>query len=307
MAQPRNFVFTLNNYTDEEVELLKTSVQDQANYLVFGKEICPTTGTPHLQGYVEFKKKMRVNTISKMMNGRWFNRPSKGTAEQNKTYCKKEGDFYEYGTTDKKPGERTDIQKFQDVVKTGVLDKKRLREDFPEICAKYPRFVDSYIRDQLEVPKVPDHPFRPWQQALLDRLSCAPDTRTINFVVDYIGNEGKSWFAKKYMESHADSYLLRPGKHADMAYALPDVIRVLFIDATRKQVEYMPYTLLEELKDGLVMSSKYETTVKRYHNMHVVVLMNQDPDMTALSVDRYNVIHLNALPALASSFNNFHN
>lgn len=84
---------------------------------------------------------------------------------------------------------------------------------------------------------------------------------------------------------------MRPGKHADMTYMLPPTLRVLFLDCTRKQVEYMPYTFLEELKDGYVSCTKYESCVKKYPKLHVVVLMNQDPDVTALSEDRYSYIY----------------
>jgi len=44
MERSRNFVFTLNNYTTEEVELVK---EWDCKYLIFGKEI-GESGTPHL-------------------------------------------------------------------------------------------------------------------------------------------------------------------------------------------------------------------------------------------------------------------
>jgi len=52
----QRFVFTLNNYSEGEVAWLK-NVSDwpkQPKWLIFGKEICPTTGTPHLQGRIIF-------------------------------------------------------------------------------------------------------------------------------------------------------------------------------------------------------------------------------------------------------------
>lgn len=48
----RGFCWTLNNYTPEEVDFLEKL---ECQYMAFGREICPTTGTPHLQGYVYFK------------------------------------------------------------------------------------------------------------------------------------------------------------------------------------------------------------------------------------------------------------
>lgn len=76
-----------------------------------------------------------------------------------------------------------------------------------------------------------------------------------------------------------------------MAYALDPTIRVLFMDAPRsKQGEFIMYDFLEDLKNGFVFSSKYESRVKRLARVHIVVNMNEHPDMTKLSADRYHVI-----------------
>lgn len=299
--ESKRWCFTFNNYTDESIATLKTVIQELCKYLYWSHEVGHEMGTPHLQGYLELRDKMRGSTLARLFKDQQAKPKfiaAKGTAEENKTYIDKQ-DFigpkqiYCYGQPAKTaPGKRTDLQAFQESVKSGVMDRKRLREDFPEVCAKYPRFVDSYIRDQIQVPKEPDHPYRPWQQELAERLNQPADNRTVNFIVDRVGDQGKSWFAKKWLETHPNAFLMRPGKHADMAYILPDKLDVLFLDCTRKQLEYVPYTLLEELKDGYVMSTKYETMAKRYAPLHIVVLMNEQPDMAALSQDRYKVVHL---------------
>jgi len=49
----RNWVFTLNNYTDEDIARL-ASPYEQVKFIAYGKEIAPTTNTPHSQGYVIF-------------------------------------------------------------------------------------------------------------------------------------------------------------------------------------------------------------------------------------------------------------
>ncbi len=52
-VQSRRWIFTLNNYTEEEVADLERE-EEVFTYLLFGKEIVSSTGTPHLQGYFEF-------------------------------------------------------------------------------------------------------------------------------------------------------------------------------------------------------------------------------------------------------------
>jgi len=85
--------FTINN---PSASSMKDFEPTQYEYLVYGREKAPGTGTEHLQGYVVFndrKRMAQVRTVSK--TAYWV--PAKGTAEQNRTYCTKDGDFVEEG------------------------------------------------------------------------------------------------------------------------------------------------------------------------------------------------------------------
>ena len=56
-----------------------------------------------------------------------------------------------------------------------------------------PRFFADFIDDHLDVDDpVQTHPLRGWQQELYSCLTKAPDPRHIIFVVDTVGNQGKS-------------------------------------------------------------------------------------------------------------------
>lgn len=90
----RAYCFTYNNYTEEDLQkLLNYSL---ANYVIIGREIAPTTGTPHLQGYMRFTNAIRFVSLVKAFPGVHFE-VAKGTFEQNVNYCCKENNFVERG------------------------------------------------------------------------------------------------------------------------------------------------------------------------------------------------------------------
>jgi len=71
-ALSRYYVFTLNNYTDEEKRLIKKAVESKTcigrtkhviTYCCYGEEK-GESGTPHLQGYLECSSQGIVDSIS---------------------------------------------------------------------------------------------------------------------------------------------------------------------------------------------------------------------------------------------------
>jgi len=82
------------------------------------------------------------------------------------------------------------------------------------------------------------------------------------------------------------------GKHADIAYAYKKRTNYYF-DFPRTMEEHTPYDLVEKFKDGLVFSSKYESTLKVFKNPKVLVCSNFRPIESKLSADRWNIITLN--------------
>lgn len=94
----RNWCFTLNNYTDADI-LLLDAVGPTVVYLIYGKELAPDTGTPHLQGFICFADAKSLSATKKVPGlGRAHLEIKKGTFEEASDYCKKEGDFKEYGS-----------------------------------------------------------------------------------------------------------------------------------------------------------------------------------------------------------------
>lgn len=284
MSRAKHWCFTLNNYTSDDIERIHAS-REKYEYCIYGKEV-GESGTPHLQGFVTFKSRVRRNYCIETIGQAHFSVAR--NVEHSIHYCKKEGDYCEIGAKSENQGQRSDLKAFKKAVTEGTVDMKSLRENFSEICAKYPKFVQDYLQDHRPKKTVPFFPLRPWQQALYDNLKLPPDDRKIYFIVDLLGNSGKSWFAHYYCMLHEKAQVLLPGKKADMIYALNPDVRVLFIDAPRsKQGDFIQYDFLEEVKNGYIFSPKYESQVKTMSPCHVVIFMNENPDMSKLSADRY--------------------
>lgn len=101
----RNVCFTLNNYSEEDLNKLKSL---ECKYIVIGKEIGKSK-TKHLQGYIEFYNQKDFSWLKKF-NERIHWEKRYGTSKQASDYCKKEDkEAFEKGTISR-PGSRTDLQ-----------------------------------------------------------------------------------------------------------------------------------------------------------------------------------------------------
>lgn len=104
--QYRRWAFTINNYTDEEVASVKALVPSVCNYIAFSKEVGQVTGTPHLQGYFEFQKKVTLSGLKKLMPRGHFE-PARGDCFANIKYVAKSGvDVYKDGESIEEAQER---------------------------------------------------------------------------------------------------------------------------------------------------------------------------------------------------------
>lgn len=121
----RRFLFTINNYTDDDVTTVENAVESGgARYLIYGKEIAPTTGTPHLQGYVEWQKTIRTGMCCRLLGGRAHLKIPRSTEEDRnhcRDYCKKDGDWKEFGVWIKGQGARADLDEVRNIALVGGM------------------------------------------------------------------------------------------------------------------------------------------------------------------------------------------
>lgn len=164
MSKQRAWVFTVNNYGEDDVKQL----QDLGyKYLIIAKEHeckeCATDAdTPHLQGYLEMRNQVRFNTLHTAVPRAHFE-PRRATADSAIAYCKKgcqshaeweadgvdgpnygkHADFVEYGTPPAQ-GKRNDLHALRDAIKANPnIHTRVLLDDHAHAFARFPRFIEA--------------------------------------------------------------------------------------------------------------------------------------------------------------------
>lgn len=148
----RGWCLTLNNYTEDD-ELVCYDIALMCKYCVFGKEV-GESGTAHLQGFVYFDTLKSFDQIQLLFDGRAHLERMQGTPKQASDYCKKDGDFFEYGQlplSDREKGERGK----QSIEERWTLAKAGRFEELPPEQIKtyqfiHARYTQVHDREQLD-------------------------------------------------------------------------------------------------------------------------------------------------------------
>lgn len=281
----RRYCFTINNPIESDYSNLTLDALN-AKFLIYQHET-GTNGTPHIQGYVEFGRVVR-HSACKHLLPRAHIESAKGDRESNVKYCSKEpriGETVRLGK-DGGQGRRNDIKEYVASVRRGSTDSELL-DEHPSAYARYPRLKQQIAIADRRIQPVPLREFREWQRSVLELLKSPPHPRRIHWYWDRTGNTGKTALARHLVSNH-NAFYATGGKHADIlcAYALEPVI---VFDLPRAYKDKVPYCVLENLKNGMIFSSKYESRTLIFDVPHVIVFANFEPDKDQLSEDRWDV------------------
>lgn len=248
----KNWCFTLNNYTEQEINALLAFLASSKQYVFQEEE--GEEKTPHLQGCVQFKNQTRFSTISKI-NPRihWEHCRSWKHAC---AYCSDEDK--------RKPNGR--------IWNKGVI-------------------IIEKLKDPLQGKEL-----HPWQKDILDIIKKEPHDRTIHWYYEYEGNVGKTSLAKHICMNYPALYV--SGGAKDIKYAIAEYVKtnnlkVAIFDIPRDKENYMVYSALEEVKNGIFFSPKYEAGMVMFNTPHVIVFANFHPQLeNTLSQDRWHIVNL---------------
>lgn len=245
VVQAKLWCFTLNNYLETDIEELKNKFNTICSKWIIGKEV-GEQGTPHLQGFCYFLKKLRPLELKLNPKIHW--EKCKGTEQDNIIYCSKENNF---------------------IKSNNCIVPKPLK----------------IIKD-----------LKPWQSDLEKLLLEEPEDRKIIWVYENIGKVGKSAFSK-YLINTYDSLYITEGKKTDIInmvynYVLCKELNIVILDVPRDNKNKISYKSLEEIKNGIICNTKYETGCKVINPPHIIVFSNYPPETERLSLDRWDIYEI---------------
>ena len=264
MSDPKSsvWIFSVTWFTDIASQSVAHKAFEQlAKRYIYQFEKCPSTGSIHLQGYVNLRKKSYhtgkklAATLSGLgLKGVTCKPASNAGKVALQSYCMKE--------------------------------ETRVHGPF----ADHP----IYLGQDLVCMRKP----RPWQEEVMNIIKWEPDDRSIYWIHDETGNVGKSKLlkylcykklAKRVPLGNATQIktnVFAQGAHRCYCVDLP---------RTTGNTESMRdlISALEEIKNGWVSSSMYG----KYQELmmqppHVFVISNDLPNLALMSMDRWKIFYI---------------
>ena len=181
-----------------------------------------------------------------------------------------------------------------------ILNKGVVQEEsFPP---EWQKALDLYLKQGHQI----DHEtvvLKPWQMELMKHID-NPSDRKILWVQGEKCGEGKTWF-QKYVQSLLGRRRVVAGginihsNSASIAHALskrPLATTDIFlfnIGKARNREQEVNYSFIEDLKDGNVFASKYDSKELMIKVPNIVmVFSNSTPDVEELARDRWEIFSI---------------
>jgi len=246
-TQLMSWFFTWNNYTEDHVEMLETYLPKICKWAVVEREI-GESGTPHLQGVIGLKKRMRWSEFdlpTKVCHPSWYKTRN---VKQAQKYCRKDGNI---------------------VIDFGCGKKE----------SKYVENIEELFQWEIDICEilktVPDKRTIHW---FWEPTGCTGKTTFQKYVFthydDCVVLSGKA----ADMKNGIVDFQTKNKR-------LPKIV-LINIPMTQ-ELGYVSYTGIEEVKDMFFYSGKYEGGMVCGPNPHVIVFANEAPETYKMAKDRW--------------------
>lgn len=244
----RNFRFVHNNYKNTKLEDEIT-----CRYIIYGKEIAPTTGTPHLQGTICFKNGVSLKSIRNKMPG--CDVRVCDYLDESIEYCKKDNMFTERGDKPMSQKER------------GVKGK----EYWDDVLLKIKEGREEELDSHIQVSHARTIDYIQQKQSRKRKLNVMNYSDEDTPHIWYYGPTG-SGKSKKVWEDHPDHYIKLTNKWWD-GYNYESVVHIEELD--KENGKYLcsnikkwadRYPFLAEVKNGTIKARPEKIIVtSNYH------------------------------------------
>lgn len=161
-------------------------------------------------------------------------------------------------------------------------------------CSKAETKTGKIYTHGIEIPEPLEieEPYG-WQKEVIDIIKTKPDKRSIYWFWEPKGNVGKTTLCKYLVVKH--NALIVTGKSSDMFHAIaknPKKRTIIIVDVPRSAQDFINYGAIEQIKNGLIFSGKYEGSQMVFNCPHVIVFSNDTPEIEKLSLDRWKIIRI---------------
>jgi len=288
-----------------------------ARCFIYGFETCPSTGKDHLQGFCIFEGEKKFATLvafNKKINNSICWRPAKCLSNLRcSNYCRKGDQGKKEWKAEHEKGKHFGLN--AKVVEWGDLElmkQNKLGLDmgkrtdvaacramilacdaWADVLANemHMEFIAAHMQWAREIfmnrpiEKMIGFKFYQWEKDLMeDEMPYHP--RKVLWYWSRDGNVGKSTFSRYLVCNH--NALMAPNKTAEAAFLFNGQKIVLF-DVSRSGLDYFNWDLLEQIKNGLIVNTKYVPMQKVFNHPTVIVFSNNDGEqwLHKLSTDRW--------------------
>ena len=274
------------------------------NKEVVCKKCCRVMRNDHLNRHMKLHKKLRENSLDSIYSS------SPSLHEDDESEFSSSATDWEAPVQKEAPLEREGIIKtikldaaeYKNKLKLGKIVYEEIEEhEIPEesLRREYKEAKELYIKHKKNID-LDNVILRPWQKALLNHIK--PSTREVIWVIGKHGNEGKSWF-QEYMESKFGwekvicgmDIKMKKGSicHVLSKRSLMTIDTFLFDVGKANTDDGVNYELLEKIKNGRTVASKFDSKELKFKTPNtVVVFSNEKPDVSELSKDRWKIFRI---------------
>jgi len=245
--------FTLNNFTEKDINDLCSSFSSNCESYIFENEI-GEEGTPHLQGFIIFEKKRRPDELKLSKAIHW--EKCKGTKQDNILYCSKDYREKVSGTKVYKSG-NINIPKPLKL----ITPDREYQKFILKICEDEPSERDVYWFYD-EIGNVGKSQFSKYLMAKRNAI--------------YIDEGKKPDIAQMFKDKF-------------MSGDIPDIV---CIDIPRENENNCSYKSIEAIKGGIMFSPKYESGSILFNSPHLFIFSNYLPNKDKLSKDRWKIYEI---------------